>query len=274
MYKQFETRKGSSVVITSYEGKHYSSRLYVNDGDTATLICAKHKTRKGRDTWTNKVLNQIKILRDSIYIETTDYGYSPKSKKLPANWKILKIKEIAKVQAGSTPLRAIMDYFNEGTIPWVKTLDLNNGEIHNTEEKITELAVKKTSCKPKPINSVLVAMYGGFNQIGRTGILKIEASTNQAVSAVMVNEKTINPEYLLIVLNANIDYWKKVAISSRKDPNITKNDVENFPVPVPDLSIQDGIVGKIKGIINSIESSESKIASSKALQKSLINEIF
>ena len=56
MSKPIETRKGSRVVITYYDHGIYSSRLYVNYGDTATLTHAKHKTRKGRDKWADKVL--------------------------------------------------------------------------------------------------------------------------------------------------------------------------------------------------------------------------
>ena len=58
MNTQIETRKGSRVVITHYQRPVYLSRLYVNYGDTATLTHAKHKTRKGRDTWADKVLNK------------------------------------------------------------------------------------------------------------------------------------------------------------------------------------------------------------------------
>ena len=83
----------------------------------------------------------------------------------------------------------------------MKTLDLNNDNIYETEECITEIAIQKTSCKVRPKNTVLVAMYGGFNQIGRTGLLKIEAATNQAVSSIIVDNSVIKPEYLLYVLN-------------------------------------------------------------------------
>ncbi|MCI5138296.1 MAG: restriction endonuclease subunit S [Candidatus Electrothrix sp. AR1] len=188
---------------------------------------------------------------------------------------MMKVKEIAKVQAGSTPLRSNKIFYENGTIPWVKTLDLNNREIKYTEEFISESAIEKTSCKVRPLGTVLVAMYGGFNQIGRTGLLAIEAATNQAVSAIMVDKEVIRPEFLHYVLNAKVEYWKKVAISSRKDPNITKNDVENFPVPVPNsFSVQDNIIEKIKELIAFQEKLTFKISTSRNLQKSLINQIF
>jgi type I restriction enzyme, S subunit len=220
------------------------------------------------------VLEKLDGLSTSVSVNSFDYGYQAGVQQLPKSWKIMKVKDFSTVQAGSTPLRSNNEFFDGGTIPWLKTLDLNNDRIYKTEECITEIAIQKTSCKLRPIDTILVAMYGGFNQIGRTGLLKIEAATNQAVSAIMVDKSMIKPEYLLYVLNTKIDYWKKVAVSSRKDPNITKNDVENFPVPIPPLNIQVELINKAQRILDSSYRIKAKIKSSKYLQKSLINQIF
>ena len=107
-----------------------------------------------------------------------------------------KVKDFSSVTSGSTPSRSRhKEFFNEGTIPWVKTMDLTNGPIVTTDEKITPLAAK--NCKTYPEGTVLVAMYGGFKQIGRTGLLTCEASINQAISAITVNREKCLPQYLL-----------------------------------------------------------------------------
>lgn len=222
----------------------------------------------------NDLLGKLLITNETQCKSSVDFGYNSNKLKLPDGWRMMKIKDFSTVQAGSTPLRSNTEFFNKGIHPWVKTLDLNNDSILSTEEKITDLALEKTSCKLREVGTILVAMYGGFNQIGRTGLLEIEAATNQAISAVMMDQNIVLPEYLLLVLNTKINYWKKVAISSRKDPNITKVDVENFPVPVPSLAVQESILLKTNSILRSIESSKSKNSSSKALQKSLINQVF
>jgi len=221
-----------------------------------------------------RIIEKILVLENTLHKDAIDYGYGSNSKALPNNWGFCKIKDISIIQAGATPLRENKHFFDGGTIPWVKTLDLNSGSILKTEELITDLALKETSCKKRPINTVLVAMYGGFNQIGRTGLLQIEAATNQAISAIMVDESKINPKFLQHVLNAKIGYWKTVAISSRKDPNITKSDVENFPIPLPPLDKQLEIVKKINVILSIKQTCKSKTTVSKSLQKSLINQIF
>ena len=220
---------------------------------------------------------QLDTLKTALVVtnkKNVDFGYDSRSRALPSGWVKKKTSSIAKVQSGSTPLRSNLNYFKNGTFHWIKTLDLNNGIIKSSEERITELALKETSCKLRPIGSVLVAMYGGFNQIGRTGILQVEAATNQAICAISTDNTIIDPEYLLIVLNTKRNYWKKVAISSRKDPNITKNDIENFPVPIPPLKEQAVVIKKSKTFERSIKMIERKVIASRTLKKSIINQIF
>lgn len=183
--------------------------------------------------------------------------------KIPCDWKIKKIKDIAKITSGTTPLRSEMSYHKNGTIYWVKTTDLNNSTILITEEKITELALQKTSLRIYPRGTVLVAMYGGFNQIGRTGILGIEATVNQALSALSVDERKVNPKFLIEWLNGNIGLWKNLAGSSRKDPNITSKDVGDFPfleVPLPEqtriaevLVVWDKAISNLQATIEQVE---------------------
>lgn len=221
-----------------------------------------------------EVLKSLSLLEKVQNKKLVDYAYSSISRPLPLNWSLKRIKQFAKVQSGATPLRSNTAFFENGIIPWIKTLDLNNEKITKSEELITHKALKNTSCKLMPKGTVLVAMYGGFNQIGRTGILEIEAATNQALSSVIIDDKIILPEYLLLVLNTKVSYWRKVAISSRKDPNITKNDVENFPVPIPPLKKQSEILVKSNLLIQTAKKSKIKIQNSTTLQKSLINQIF
>jgi type I restriction enzyme, S subunit len=179
--------------------------------------------------------------------------------KTPDDWEEVKLKDIGKISSGTTPLRSNLEYHTNGNIPWVKTTDLNNSIIIETEEKITERAYKETSLKLYPKDTILVAMYGGFNQIGRTGILGIEATINQALSAIIVDKSETDPVFLLNWLNAKVDVWKNFAGSSRKDPNITSKDVSDFPfikIPLPEqraiallLSTWDKAIAKTQALI-------------------------
>ncbi|MBI5619101.1 MAG: N-6 DNA methylase [Gammaproteobacteria bacterium] len=161
------------------------------------------------------------------------------------DWPAEPLSALFATKSGTTPSRSRADYFQDGTIPWVKTLDLRDGPIRSTDEKITPQALDDTHLSILPVGTVLVAMYGGFNQIGRTGVLEIEATHNQAMTALLPTPR-VSPYFLNAILVAAKGYWKTVANSTRKDPNITKTDVLNFKLPLPPLATQQAIVAEIE----------------------------
>ena len=193
---------------------------------------------------------------------------------VPKGWSQTRLENIAKIRSGSTPLRAKQDlYFSEDGTPWVKTLDLNNSEIIVTDERITELALKETSCSILPANTVLVAMYGGFNQIGRTGLLTQPSAINQALSGLVLDLERAEPKYVLDYLNGNVGQWKKFAASSRKDPNITRQDVCSFEILLPPLPEQQKIAKILSTWDKAISTTERLIDNSTQQKKALMQQL-
>ena len=157
-------------------------------------------------------------------------------------WETVAIEDVADLGSGTTPLRARGAlYYGEGTC-WVKTGDLNNTFIRRTEESLTDKAIADCRVRVYPSGTVLIAMYGGFRQIGRTGLLKRRAAINQALTAIELRNGVVTPRFLQIQLNARIHEWRRLAGSSRKDPNITKEDIARFQIDVPPLDLQAQVV--------------------------------
>lgn len=193
---------------------------------------------------------------------------------VPKNWTMFRLSKLAKIKSGSTPLRSKADlYFTNNGIPWVKTMDLNNGVISNTDEMITELALKETSCSVFPVGTVLVAMYGGFNQIGRTGLLAKPAAMNQALSGLILNKEVAHPLFIQHYLNGNVHVWKKFAASSRKDPNITREDVCGFPILLPPLPEQKKIAQILSTWDKAISTTEQLLANNQQQKKALMQQL-
>jgi len=160
-------------------------------------------------------------------------------------WPVDSLGNIYSTKSGTTPSRSKTEYFENGTIPWVKTLDLTDGAILKTDEKITKEAQNETGLSVLPIGTVLIAMYGGFNQIGRTGVLEIEATHNQAMTALLPTTRVL-PYFLNAILKSSKEYWKTIANSTRKDPNITKSDVLSLKIPLPPTLIQQSLVTELE----------------------------
>ena len=193
---------------------------------------------------------------------------------IPEDWEVYFLHELANFGGGTTPLRAKYErYYQCGIHPWVKTLDLNNSVISITDECVTEMALQETSLKLHDIGSVLVAMYGGFNQIGRTGLLNVNAAINQALVAILPKKGSLDSEYLLHNLNYNVDYWKGIASSSRKDPNITSNDIKAFKLPIPTIEEQKAIATVVADSDTLIVGLEQLIAKKQAIKTATMQQL-
>ncbi|HEB2210973.1 TPA: restriction endonuclease subunit S [Staphylococcus aureus] len=188
-------------------------------------------------------------------------------------WEEKKLGEIFQIISGSTPLKSNKKFYENGNINWVKTTDLNNSKVTHSKEKITEYAMNSLKLKLVPKNSVLIAMYGGFNQIGRTGLLKIDATINQAISALLMNHET-NPEFIQAYLNYQVKGWKRYAASSRKDPNITKKDIEQFKVPYVSINEQQKIGEFFSKLDRQIGLEEQKLELLQQQKKGYMQKIF
>ena len=186
-------------------------------------------------------------------------------------WKVSKLGELFEIYSGNTPSRSDRNNYDNGTIPWIKTTDLNNSIICANEEKISVYGA--TKLKVLPEKSVLIAMYGGFNQIGRTGLLTYPATINQALAS-LLPVKEINSYFLLNYLNLRKDSWRNVAASSRKDPNITKNDVEKFKISFPSLEEQSAIGSLFRLLDDLLASYKDNLANYQSLKASMLSKMF
>jgi len=156
-------------------------------------------------------------------------------------FQMVKLGDVFETSSGGTPLQSKNEYYEGGTIPWVKSGEVAQGFVTDTEEKITELGLKNSSAKIFPVNTVLVAMYGAT--AGQVGLLKIEAATNQAVCGIYPNDKVI-PEFLYQILKSKTDYMISLG-SGGAQPNISQAIIRNLEIPLPPLEIQRQLVDEI-----------------------------
>ncbi|MDW6092225.1 restriction endonuclease subunit S [Vibrio rhizosphaerae] len=193
---------------------------------------------------------------------------------IPEDWELKSLSDVCSFGGGTTPARAQNErYFVGGTHNWIKTTDLNNSKLYESEEKVTDVALVETGLKKHPEGTVLVAMYGGFNQIGRTGVLTRPAAINQALVAIKPNSKNLDSYYLLSELNYNVDYWKGVASSSRKDPNITSNDVKNYRIALPPIKEQTAIANALSDMDTLLTELEQLIAKKQAIKTATMQQL-
>ncbi len=194
--------------------------------------------------------------------------------ELPPGWKVVKLGEISKdIQSGGTPSRKKPEFYG-GSIPWIKTLDLNENIVTKTEEKITQAGFESIRGKIRPINTVMVAMYGGKGTVGKSGILGIPATTNQAVCCIEPNPNKFDSFYLLYYLIYFRPIWMRYAIGTRKDPNISKGIVERTEIPLPPLPEQKSIAHTLRTIQKAKETRQRELELERERKAALMEYLF
>ncbi len=178
-------------------------------------------------------------------------GYEPY--KIPDNWCWTTLEHIAKWGSGGTPSRKVSNYFL-GDIPWIKTGELDNDFIYETEEHISEEAIKNSSAKLYPINTVIIAMYGAT--IGKVGIMGTESATNQACANAVCGDK-VYYKYLFYYAI----YQKDSFISKGKggaQPNISQKVIKKHEFPLSTLPEQHRIVERIESLFSKLDEAKEK----------------
>ena len=160
--------------------------------------------------------------------------------EIPNSWTWARMGQVGDWGAGSTPQRGNQDYYG-GNILWLKTGELNNGIVYDTEEKITQRAFQDCSLRMNKIGDVLIAMYGAT--IGKLAIVGNELTTNQACCG--CTPYIVYNWYLFYFLMASRDTFIKKGEGGAQ-PNISRVKLVEHLIPLPPLQEQKRIVEKIK----------------------------
>lgn len=185
-------------------------------------------------------------------------------------FKSLKICEICKIGSGGTPTRSNKRYYS-GTIPWIKTGELNNDIVVDSEEKITQEALENSSAKLYPANCIVMAMYGAT--IGKTAKLGIAATTNQACAVLYdIDSSIVDTDYLWFYLQTQTEKFKELAYGGAQ-PNINAGIVADHLIPVPSLIEQRNMVEHTKGVRALVQSLKMEMLKKTEETKRMINSI-
>jgi type I restriction enzyme, S subunit len=212
------------------------------------------------DSFINKRQKQIELLREQkacIINKAVTNGVNTEIKKIkmkpsgidwigeiPEHWEIWKVSRLFKeIGSGTTPKAGTPEYYEDGTVPWINTGDLNDGILEGCETYITEKAfAEHSTLKLYKKGSLIIAMYGAT--IGKLAILDFEACTNQAC-CVLADSKLISIEFAF--------YWflsQKQNIINMSygggQPNISQDIIRSIRIPIPSIEEQQSIINFIK----------------------------
>lgn len=177
------------------------------------------------------------------------------------------------VTSGGTPSRADPSFWEDGVIPWLKTGELKDWYIDDAEEKITAKALAQSSAKVFPPNTVLMAMYGDGKTITSLGILRNEASTNQACCAMIADPQKTNFLYLFYALKYHRHELLKLVVAGAQR-NLSGGIIKKFAINWFSLPTQNRIAEKLRAYDDLIENNRRRMALLEESARLLYNEWF
>ncbi|WP_349352263.1 MULTISPECIES: restriction endonuclease subunit S [unclassified Flagellimonas] len=180
---------------------------------------------------------------------------------------LIPLGECIRTTSGGTPSRKRMDFYEGGIYQWVKSKELNGGYIFDTEEKITLEALKKSSAKLLPENSVLIAMYGAT--VGQFAIIGQEATCNQAICACLPNDE-FPYTFIYHTIKANVDELKSRAVGSAQQ-NISQVLIKSLEISVNENI--DRFHAEVDPMMQKIKANYTQIRTLTALRDTLLPKL-
>lgn len=154
------------------------------------------------------------------------------------NWLMGIINDIGKCVAGATPSTQVKEYWENGTIPWMSSGEVNKGRVFSTDSMISQLGYDNTSTKLVPPKTVVLAMAGQGKTRGTAAITEIELCTNQSICSI-VNNKMINAEYLLWFLKMQYKELRRASTNTDGRGGLNLKIIGNYPIMIPPIELQN-----------------------------------
>ena len=178
-----------------------------------------------------------KTTKDTIKNKTTKNTKGTKN----VEWKML--GEVAeKITSGGTPKTSVKEYWENGTIPWMSSGEVNLETIFSTENYISEIGLKNSSAKFIPKNSVVIALAGQEKTRGKVARTRIDLTTNQSLAALIFDKKKINSDYVFFYLKTQYQKLRQISSGSGTRGGLNLQMISSYTIPIPPLAEQERIV--------------------------------
>ncbi len=192
-------------------------------------------------------------------------------KNISSDWQQVKLGAVCDISAGGTPSTDILEYWENGSIPWANSAEINKRDIYKTNNFITQSGLDNSSAKIVPENSVLIALAGQGSTRGKVAVNKIPLSTNQSL-AFFVPKKDVDYRFLRSVLEMRYQELRSISTGDGGRGGLNLQILKSLKIKLPPLPEQNRIVSVLETWDKSIEKLARKIEVKKQIKKALMDQ--
>jgi type I restriction enzyme S subunit len=188
-------------------------------------------------------------------------------------WK--RLGEVAtKIYSGGTPDTKVGEFWEQGTIPWMSSGEVNQKTVYRTEKFISAEGLKNSSARPVPANSVVIALAGQGKTRGKVARTRIELTTNQSLAAIVCDPRKLSADYVFHFLESQYENLRQISSgnSGRGGLNLKLISDYRVPIPCPDDSEKSlAIQGEIVRILDTFTELTAELTAELAGRKKQYN---
>lgn len=231
-----------------------------------------------------EVIEKLKAYKLSVITEAVTKGLNPDVPmkdsgidwigEIPEHWQISRLGNLADIGSGGTPDRNKIEYWQDGSIPWMASGEINYEYVYNTNEKITELGMNNSNAKLLPVHTVMLGLIGQGKTKGMTAILEIECACNQNLAYLIPHKKFLHYKYLFYCFKSLYYYIRGLVGESQAGIYLYFLKKQYIPLPSvkEQIEICNILNSKCEKIENTIKSKQIVINKLTEYKKSLIYE--
>lgn len=192
--------------------------------------------------------------------------------RIPEEWETLYIHQITEISTGATPSTNINEYWENGTIRWMSSGELNNKIIYDVNGRITQKGYDNTGTHMLPKNCVLIGLAGQGKTRGTAAYNKVELCTNQSIAAILPNSK-YKSKYLYFYIDSLYDKLRLLSAGDGGRGGLNKQILQNLEIAMPPLNEQHHIASALTSIDNLISSLGKLIEKKKNIKQGAMQQL-
>ncbi len=190
----------------------------------------------------------------------------------PEDWEVIPIGELCEVSTGGTPSTSVKEYYENGSIRWMKSADVKGPYVYDVPNRITKLGLANSNAIIHPVGSVMVAMSGRGKTRGMSTILAVESTCSQSVAAIIPDKTKMSSEFLHYDLAYRYEELRNIT-GSRDRSGLNLRLIRDIKVPVPPINEQAKIGSILVCVDEAIQKTDAIIRKTQRLKKGLMQQL-